>query len=388
MSFESLADLFDYNGDGYTDILWRNTATGEALIWLMNGNNIIGQTTFSLSLDWSIESVGDYNRDNKTDILWRNTATGENVAWLMDGVTIAGAVTLPTLSSVWTNLSINPTRPPTQFNVGTGEFNGDGQSDLIWRNTQTGENVMWLMNGFNVPVVVPLPTFGLEWNPISFANYDNNEQPNQQTSGQTYQQTDILWRNSQTGENVIWFMQDGNIARASALPAVDINWDIPVDGDFNGDGTNDILWRNNVTGENIIWLMNGANIIAAGSPGTIDLVWAVTAVGDYNGDGKTDIIWGNNETGRDVVWGMNGVAIAGASDLPSVSIDWDFSSVTDFNNDEITDIGVRLDTTGRNVMWGVVGGDVAGAGNLPDLPLDWVAYLPYTDPNVLPNTLI
>ncbi|WP_322505541.1 FG-GAP repeat protein [Chroococcidiopsis cubana] len=35
--------------------------------------------------------------------------------------------------------------------------------------------------------------------------------------------------------------------------------------DFNGDGRADLLWRNEETGDNIIWLMNGTNIIAGGS---------------------------------------------------------------------------------------------------------------------------
>ena len=32
----------DYNGDGTSDVLWRNTATGEVDTWLMNGGHIVG----------------------------------------------------------------------------------------------------------------------------------------------------------------------------------------------------------------------------------------------------------------------------------------------------------------------------------------------------------
>ena len=31
----------DYNGDGYSDILWQNTS-GEVYIWEMNGTSVIG----------------------------------------------------------------------------------------------------------------------------------------------------------------------------------------------------------------------------------------------------------------------------------------------------------------------------------------------------------
>src|SRR5207249_781877 len=33
---------------------------------------------------------------------------------------------------------------------------------------------------------------------------------------------------------------------------------VRVARDFNGDGKSDILWRNSTTGANVIWLMNGA----------------------------------------------------------------------------------------------------------------------------------
>ena len=31
--------------------------------------------------------------------------------------------------------------------VGTGDFNGDGKRDLVWRNNITGQTAVWLMNG-------------------------------------------------------------------------------------------------------------------------------------------------------------------------------------------------------------------------------------------------
>jgi hypothetical protein len=31
--------------------------------------------------------------------------------------------------------------------MGTGDFNGDGKVDIIWRNSLNGQNVLWYMNG-------------------------------------------------------------------------------------------------------------------------------------------------------------------------------------------------------------------------------------------------
>jgi hypothetical protein len=30
------------------------------------------------------------------------------------------------------------------------DFNGDGKSDIVWRNNTNGGNVMWLMNGATI----------------------------------------------------------------------------------------------------------------------------------------------------------------------------------------------------------------------------------------------
>ena len=37
---------------------------------------------------------GDFNNDGKTDILWRNTSTGQNAVWYMNGVTLIGSAFL------------------------------------------------------------------------------------------------------------------------------------------------------------------------------------------------------------------------------------------------------------------------------------------------------
>jgi hypothetical protein len=40
-----VADLADFNGDTYADILWRNSASGLNIIWLMDGfTNLAAQS--------------------------------------------------------------------------------------------------------------------------------------------------------------------------------------------------------------------------------------------------------------------------------------------------------------------------------------------------------
>jgi hypothetical protein len=88
----------DLNGDGRSDLLWRNDATGEVYSMLMNGNTIIGQGTLyrEPNLAWKIVGTGDYDGDARYDLLWRNEATGEAVMMLVNptglGTSVLGRV--------------------------------------------------------------------------------------------------------------------------------------------------------------------------------------------------------------------------------------------------------------------------------------------------------
>ena len=62
----------------------------------------------------------------------------------------------------------------------------------------------------------------------------------------------------------MWFMSGLTFSNAVALQqTVDPSWHVIRAGDFDGDGKADILWRNTQTGQNAIWLMNSANFSAA-----------------------------------------------------------------------------------------------------------------------------
>jgi hypothetical protein len=47
-----------------------------------------------MNMNWHIEGTGDFNGDGKVDILWRNYADGKNSVWYMDGVAVIGGANL------------------------------------------------------------------------------------------------------------------------------------------------------------------------------------------------------------------------------------------------------------------------------------------------------
>src|SRR5438445_227158 len=80
--------------------------------------------------------------------------------------------------------------------------------------------------------------------------------------------------------------------------------------DFSGSGKSDILWRNSSTGQNVLWLMNGATVASAPALATVaDLNWTIAGARDFNGDGKADILSRNRSTGRNALFLMHGGTI-------------------------------------------------------------------------------
>ena len=62
----------------------------------------------------------------------------------------------------------------------------------------------------------------------------------------------------------------------ATLPAV---WQIQGTGDFNGDGKSDILWRNTTSGEVDIWHMNGTTLASGGAVAFLPADWQIQGHG-------------------------------------------------------------------------------------------------------------
>jgi len=283
----------DFNGDGRSDILWRNASTGENYIYLMNGTAIVaeGYIRTVADVNWTVAGVGDFNGDGKADILWRNRSTGQNYIYFMDGTSI-----LPSEGYIRT------VSDQTWEVAGIGDFNGDGRDDILWRNRLTGENYVYFMNGLAI-----LPGEGYvrtvtdqSWQVAGIGDFDGDGV------------ADILWRNASTGQNYVYLMNALSIKSESYIRTVaDQAWQVMGVADFNGDGKADILWRNGLSGENYLYPMSGTTIL--GTEGYLRTVadpnWTVAALGDFNGDGKADILWRNAASGDDYLYPMNGTAI-------------------------------------------------------------------------------
>ena len=99
-------------------------------------------------------------------------------------------------------------------------------------------------------------------------------------------------------------------------------WQIVGVGDFDGDETDDILWRNTATGNTMMWRMVALAKDSQGFIGTPSTAWQVACVGDYDGAGA-DILWRNSGTGNTVIWQMNGFAKQATGSIGNASSVWE-----------------------------------------------------------------
>jgi hypothetical protein len=72
-----------------SDILFRSSDGGVASR-LINSNGKLKSTAGlgSVATDWAIAQTGDFNGDGFADLLWHDTAGGGVALWLMNGATV------------------------------------------------------------------------------------------------------------------------------------------------------------------------------------------------------------------------------------------------------------------------------------------------------------
>jgi len=254
-------------------------------------------------------TAGDFNHDGKSDLVWRYDGPGGyNCLWLVGTSPKRAAVKDPRLDP---QAVIIPAETGLDNQVaGTGDFNQDGQEDILWRNQSNGNNTLWLMAGATYTGTAGLPAEpDPAWAICGTGDFNADGQ------------IDILWRNSATGSNKVWLLS--GIAKVGELKLpefADPAWDISGSGDFNHDGYVDILWRNSFTGKNKVWLMKGKKRLRIESlPAISAQEWGIAAVGDYDGNETVDILWRNRRDGRVRVWLMDGLARQSSRDMTQVT---------------------------------------------------------------------
>jgi hypothetical protein len=267
----------------------------------LGGNGTVSMitTTPFITVDSTSFSAkqGDFTGNGNADILWQNTSTGDCGLYLMNGVAVTSWVDFGTLAPSWTI-------------GGTGDFLESGNTDIVWQNTSTGVCGIYMMNGTTVTGWVGLGTVPTEWRIRGTGDFLGNGN------------ADIVWQDTSTGDCGIYIMNGTSVTGWVDLGTIAPQWQIVGVGAFNSTGQPDILWHNTATNDYGFYMMSGTTVTGWTELGNIPAPWRVGAVADYNGDGKTDILWQNTSTGECGIYLMNGTSVTGWAELGTVATQW------------------------------------------------------------------
>jgi len=310
----------DHTGDAKSDILIRNLSTG---VWQLNpldGRSVLRDTDFgraflTTSLSLTTQAVRDFTGDGKSDVLLRNSSTGEWTLNPMSGKTVLndannGTVDLP-VEMAWEL-------------VAAADFTQDGMADVLLRNNSNGIWRLYPMNGRTIINDSNLGrvsiTSDLTWNLVAAADFNNDSF------------ADILLRNNISGQWLMIPLQGRNVLRNSdfgGLPVTqDLSWEVAGASDVTGDGSADLMLRNNVTGRWLLLPVEGRTINRGNNFGgvrflAIEQEWQTVRFEDFTGDGLADMLIRNNQTGAWRMHPMEGRTVVRDTNFGGVAITLD-----------------------------------------------------------------
>jgi hypothetical protein len=261
--------------DGASDIVWHHRASGQNRVWHLHENLVGPWSTNALpsnpGTNWFLAATADFNRNGFTDLLWRNPSTSQNAVWFMRDTIPVGEPS-PLENSSPGNIASND---PGFSIVATGDFNGNGYPDILWRNIRSEELNVWFMgprDGTNLVGTARIePTPKPNWRAMAAGDLNGDGHP------------DILLQNFSSGELGAWLMRHTAIEQEIKLNPItqDLDWRIAGTGSFTPNGQTDILWRH-PNGNNAVWFMNGATFLRSKMlPPINDPGWIIAGAGGY-----------------------------------------------------------------------------------------------------------
>jgi hypothetical protein len=242
-------------GASVRHLILENLRTGERALWVIsNGAVTTSASLGTLSPNWHIKGSGDFNGDGNEDIIWENVADGSRAIWMMNGAgRVIQSLSLGVVSTDWRI-------------VGGGDYDGDGKDDIVLENIATGVRAIWLMSAGRVTRTEVIGTV-YDWHMIATPDLNSDGK------------ADLLLESTTSGNTVLWAMSGGVVRNSIPLGQRPANVHVVGATDVDGDGRNDILLENTSTGERSAWLENGfAKVVGSRTITTLDPAWHIGAV--------------------------------------------------------------------------------------------------------------
>jgi hypothetical protein len=291
---------------GYA-LLWEQPRVPRGAMWQMSGTNVSVDSAFGAAppnQGWGMVAGGDFDKDGHGDALWFNSSTRMLSMWRLQGATYQ------------TFASLGPLDANT-CNVTTGDFNGDGRSDILQTTCEVGSaytSRVWISDSFGTIHAAAAAT-AAPGIPAAIADFNADGR------------SDIVYRKDTSV--TIWQMNaDGSHVTFNPGTAT-TDWDIVGAGDMNGNGIAELVWWNHGNGTVGTWQLTSPGVLLRyDSPWTVSLNWRPLAVADVTGDGIADVVW-RHITNYVGIWEMASPISASefGTALPA-GADWTLRGVT------------------------------------------------------------
>jgi Phosphate-induced protein 1 conserved region/FG-GAP-like repeat len=240
----------DFDHNGITDLLYRDSNTGDLKVSLLDSSLHITQTVLlgTFPQRQQIVAVADFNRDGYSDILWRDIGSGAlTIDYFLPGGTS------------FSQSTVAPSEPPEVLVKAVGDFDGDGYADILFQDMLNNVVQVWLHANGGAPTWSTLPAtttqmlFGDDWESVGTGDFTGDGR------------SDVLWHDLSTDQYIIWSIAP-NLSVTTYLITPGFTYLLGI-VDVDRDGTADLLGMNVTAQQNgepsngsVVWvpLIHGA----------------------------------------------------------------------------------------------------------------------------------
>ena len=211
---------------------------------------------------------GDFNGDGDADVLWYGTGNRPDYLWSGNGRGFTAR-----------QIAVRGTYQPL-----AGDFNGDRRDDVLWFGSGADPDYLWLgkpdgsFAGRNI-------TIGRSYDRPMVGNFN----------GDRYD--DVFWYQPGSGFDYLWHGTAYGFAGSDVRASGDYR---AFTGDFDGDGRDDVFWYGPGAALDYLWFGDrDGGFTGQGINETGD---TIPVVGDFNDDGQDDVIWYGSGSRPDGLW--------------------------------------------------------------------------------------
>jgi hypothetical protein len=306
IKFLSPSHVSDTNNNGSGDLLFQNNATGDIFVSVQPG----GPIQSAAAPGFNLIGTGQFTPDTDRNAGLLLQDAGGNLE-IITGLTGPAPTTTFTTTPLTLPVGVSTAGWAA---ITAGDFNGDASSDVLLQDAMGNGHILLMkanstdaIGTVNSATTVTGP--GAGWNIVSSGDFDGNGK------------SDILWSNSTTGQTEVFLMNGGTVATTGAALNNGTNLKPIGSGDFNNDGKSDIAFQNQTDFSVSIWTMNGT--VQSGAPINIAAPAVINpgdnfilrGAEDINADGFSDLLFSDSLNNVKAVELTTGGAVLGTFSL-------------------------------------------------------------------------